>query len=188
MNPNWRLPKEIEEPFREALGHAAKRRVTELHGMLAELSDEQIAGAVSLCGFICAYTAIDVVERKWPSDAGLRRMAQKTVSGENPDEQYGVTEQNVYLFLSQCALGFKPYAEVLDDLADDPHKLLAAPFFFTVNLLATFCPKGKSIWEFLERIESAYEASWALDLNLLPALMVRARMPQPEQNPGGSLG
>lgn len=30
-------------------------------------------------------------------------------------------------------------------------------------------------------IEDAYEKAWLLDLNLLPALMVRARMPQPEQ-------
>jgi hypothetical protein len=67
----------------------AKHRVGELHGLLRQLTDEQIAPAISLCGFVVAYTAIDVVERRWPADAGLHRMAMRTVEGHNPDEQFG---------------------------------------------------------------------------------------------------
>lgn len=110
-------------------------------------------------------------------------LAEKTVAGENPDEQFGVTEENVYLFVSQCALGFKPYADVFSDIFTDPREFFAAPFFIAVKVLAAFLPKEKGLWEFLEQIESAYEAAWLLDLDLLPALMVRARMPQPEQQP-----
>lgn len=187
MQANWRLPEEIEKPFRDGLDHAAKRRVTELRAMLEHLTDEQLAGAVSLCGFVAAYTAINAVSRRWPTDQGLHVLAEKTVAGENPDQQFGVTEQNVYLFVSQCALGFKPYADVFGDVFTDPQEFFAAPFFIAVNVLTAFLPKGKTLWEFLELIESAYEAAWLLDLNLLPALMVRARMPQPEQTLGSDL-
>lgn len=178
MRPSWKLPPETEEPFRDALDHAVKRRVSDLHAMLQELSQEQLEGAAGLCGLVSAYTAIDVAKRNWPSDAQIRRMAQGITEGENRDKQYGVTEQNLYLWLSQCALGFKDYADVFDAIFEDPREFLAAPFFFTANLLAGFVPQGKTIWEFLEQIESAYETALLLDLNLLPALMVRARMPQ----------
>lgn len=184
MSPGWRLPQEIEKPFRDALDHAAKGRVNELHDLLRSLTEEQIASAISLCGFATAYTAIDVVERRWPTDAGLRQMAAKTVEGDNPAERFGVTEQNVYLFVSQVALGFKPYVEVFGSVFADPAELFAAPFFITVDVLASFVPKGQTIWEFLELIEDSFEKAWLLDLNLLPALMVRARIPQPEQTPG----
>jgi hypothetical protein len=188
MKPSWRIPEETEKPFRKALDHASARRVSELHDMLFRLPEERLAEAVGLCGFVSAYTAIDVVERRWPTDAGLRRIAERITEGENRDEQFGVTEQNLYLWLSQCALGFKAYAEVFGDVFDDPHEFLAAPFFFTINLLARFHPKETSVSDFLNLIETAYEGAWTLDLNLLPALMVRARVPQPEQVPGGGTG
>jgi hypothetical protein len=44
MHPGWRIPAEIEKPFRDALDHAAKRRVSELHSMLERLTEEQMAG------------------------------------------------------------------------------------------------------------------------------------------------
>jgi len=186
MNQSWRIPAEVEKSFRDALGHASKRRLSELHGLLEELPEGQLVGAAGLCGLASAYTAIDVVERRWPTDDGLRRIAAKTVEGNNPDEQFGVTEENLYLWLAQCALGFNAYSEVFKDRFTDKHTFLAAPFFFTINVLATFSPKSKSVWEFLDSIENAYEAASLLDLNLLPALMVRARMPQPNQNPNGA--
>lgn len=177
QQPSWRLSEEIEKPFREALNHASKCQTEELRALIERLSEEQLAGAVGLCGFVVAYTAINAVHRRWPTDNGLRVMAEKTVEGENLDQRFGVTEQNVYLFASQCALGFKPYAEIFDGIFTDPHEFFAAPFFITVNVLATFAPKGTTVEDFLNTIESAYEGAWLLDLNLLPALMVRARMP-----------
>lgn len=130
-----------------------------------------------------AYAAIDVVSRRWPTDDGLRLIAKKAVAGENPDANFGVTEENVYLFLSEVALGFKPYEDVFGRIFEDPHELLAAPFFFTINVLVRSLPEGTSFGGFLNMIEDAYEKAWLLDLNLLPALMIRARMPQPDQSP-----
>lgn len=184
MQPTWRIPEEIEKPFRTALTHATTRNIDELHSLLDSLSKEQLEGSVGLCGLASAYTAIDVTERKWPTDAQVRRMAQGITEGKNPDKQHGVTEQNLYLWLSQCALGSGNYADVFDSIFEDPHQYMAAPFFFTTNLLIRFKPKDKSETEFLSLIEAAYEGAWQLDLNLLPALMVRARMPQAGQASG----
>lgn len=181
MQPSWRIPEETEKSFRKALDHASRRNVGELHSMLEGLSKEQLEGAAGLCGLASAYTAIDVTERKWPTDAQVRRMAQGITEGENRDKQYGVTEKNLYLWLSQCALGFKNYADVFDDIFEDPREFLAAPFFFTTNLLIRFKPKGSSVSDFLNLIEDSYEKALLLDLNVLPALMIRARMPQSEQ-------
>jgi hypothetical protein len=183
MNDSRRFPKEFEEPFRDALDHAAKRRTAELRVLRERLTAQQVEATVGLCGLAAAYTAINAVGRKWPTDSGLRLMAKKTVEDGNRDEQSGVTEQNMYLFLSECALGFKPFAKVFAGVFEDPDEFFAAPFFLTINLLATFLPEGQTVWEFLDVIEDAYEKAWLLDLNLLPALMVRARMPQPEQTP-----
>jgi hypothetical protein len=186
MNPSWRISEEIEKPFRHALGHAGKQRVSELHDVLAQLTDEQMAGAISLCSFVTAYVAINAVSGRWPTDHGLHVLAQKTVEGGTSFAELGVTEQNVYIFTSQCALGFVPYGEAFNGVFDDPHEFLSAPFFITVSVLATFAPKGQTIWEYLNLIETAYEGAWLLDRNLLPALMVRSRMPQPEQAPDPS--
>lgn len=181
--PAWRFPAEIEKPFRDALNHASKRRVSELHGLLRGLTDEQLAAVIGLCGMAVAYTAIDVTGRRWPADAELRRIAQGVTKAENPDEQYGVTEQNLYLFLSEVALGFKPYVEVFEGVFQDPSAFFSAPFFFAINVLARFRPAETAYGDFLEQIEDAYEKAWLLDLDLLPALMVRARMPQAAQAP-----
>jgi hypothetical protein len=37
-------------------------------------------------------------------------------------------------------------------------------------------------------IEDAYEKAWLLDLNLLPALMIRARVQQKQQAPDATAG
>lgn len=180
MNANWILPRKFEEPFREALGHAGKRRTTELRSLLGRMEEQQLDVAANMCSFVAAYTAINVVSGRWPTDSGLRLMAEKTVQGFEADAQFGVTEQNVYLFLSRCALGFEPFPDVFGDVFTTPEEMVAAPFFLTIDLLATFAPKEQTLWEFLDVIEDAYEKAWLLDLNLLPALMVRSRMPKPD--------
>jgi len=145
------------------------------------MTDEQVAAGIQLCAFVAAYAAIDVVSRRWPTDEGVRQMAEGTARAAADDVWPGVTAQNVYLFLSRCALGFEDLAEVLGSEFKGTDDLLMSPFFLTINFVATYGPREQSIGDFLDVIEDAYERAWQLDLNLLPALMVRARMPQPKQ-------
>lgn len=175
------IPLKYEKSFRDALNHAGHKRVEELRALLGGMSDHEVAAAVQLCGLTAAYTAINVVSRRWPTDEGLRLIGEKTEESAGSDRWPGVTTQNVYLFLSRCALGFEDFTEVLGSAFKDADDLLMAPFFVTVQVLGTFGPKEKSIGEFLDMVEDAYEKAWQLDLNLLPALMVRARIPQPGQ-------
>lgn len=180
-NPPWKLSEEIEKPFRHALDRAAKGKPDEVRELLHGMTDEQIAGCLTMSGWVAAYTAINAVSRRWPTDHGLHVLAQKVVEGGNRDEAQGVTEENVYKYVSEVALQCKSYADVFDGVFEDPGESLSAPLFIAVNVLTTFLPKDKTIWEFLDQIETAYEAAYLVDLNVLPALMVRARMPQPEQ-------
>lgn len=181
-----RIPRKDEEAFRDAINHASHKRINELRAQLETMSDEQVATAIRLCAFVSAYTAIDVVSRRWPTDEGVRMIAEKTARSAGENAWPGVTEENLYLFLSRCALGFEDLSAVLGNEFKDGYELLMAPFFWTIHLLATFGPKELSVAQFLDVIEDAYEKAWLLDLNLLPALMVRARMPQQGQTPGRS--
>lgn len=103
--------------------------------------------------------------------------------GTSSFAEFGVTEENVYLFISRCALGSTPYEDVFADIFPDPTEFFAALFFITVKVLATFTPKGKDMGEFLDLMEAALEGAWLLDLNLLPALMFRARLPREALTP-----
>jgi hypothetical protein len=178
MQPNWRIPAGVEEPFREALGHAFKHRISDLRSTLGQMSEEELEGGVGLCGLVSAYTVIDTVNRTWPTDTAVRHIAQKIAEAESRDAQYGVTEQNLYLWLSKCALGFDAYAEHFDSVFEDAREFLAAPYLFTGHLLARFHPNDETAAEFLNQIERAYEGAGLLDRNLLPALMVQERMAQ----------
>lgn len=178
MQPIWRIPASIEDPFRETLGRVIEHRIGELHSALEQMSQEELEGGVGLCGLVSAYVVIDTVGRRWPADVHMRRMAQKIAEAESRDAEYGVTEENLYLWLSKCALGFKPYAEIFESVFENPYTFLAAPYFFTRHLLSRFRPKGKTAAEFLEDIEKAYEMAGLLNRDLLPALMVQERMSQ----------
>lgn len=162
------IPPEVEKPFRRALEYASKRRTAGLHAHLDQLTGEQLSGAIGLCGLVGAYVAITAADRTWPTDAALHGIARKAATG-------AVTERNLRLWLSRCALGGTGYADVFGGVFRDPLEFTAAPFLFAAGLLAAFQPEGTSADEFLSLIERAYEGAALLGPDLLPALMVWAR-------------
>jgi hypothetical protein len=181
LPPGLGIPDESEHFFREALNHAGQCHVSELHDMLEPMPDEQLSGIIGLCGLVSAYTVIDVMGRAWPTDDGLRQIAHVITEEGKDYEQFGVTEQNLHLWLSQCAIRFNAYAEVFVDTFDDPRMFVAAPFFFTANIVARFRPRESRTGDFLDMIENAYESAFAFDPKLLPALMVRDRITRKAQ-------
>jgi hypothetical protein len=165
-----RLSPNVEKPFRNALGHAARAETEKLEDLLAQLTQEQVVEAIGLCAFAAGYTAIDVVGREWPNEENLRVMAKGAVKSTNA-RKLGLLEQDAYDFIARVALLFEP----VDNVFPEPQRMLTLPFYITANLLAAFSPAGNEWWEFLDKIEAMLEVSENADINLTPAMMLRTR-------------
>lgn len=116
-----RLGPEFEEPFRKALGHAARAESTELENLLENLTNDQVLTAIGLCAFVAGYAAIDVVGREWPSEVNMRKIANGTVKGANA-QKLGLSDQDVYDFITRVSLRFEPINEVFPDPNRDLHQ------------------------------------------------------------------
>jgi hypothetical protein len=55
------------------------------------------------------------------------------------------------------------------------------PFYITAHLLISFHPAEGKWWDFLDQIEAMFEISEAADLDLTPAMMLRARRTRLEE-------
>lgn len=163
----------VEKPFRAALGHALRGELSEMNHLLEELSVDQGGAALGLCILVTGYVAIDVCGRRWPGNASVRSIAEHVANTGRIVKEIGLKTQQVYDFISRVALGGEPLEDVFPD-ADEGAKL---PFIVAAHTLGTYHPREIEWWEFLDAIEYALEKAWATDLNVLPALMLRARMP-----------
>lgn len=161
---------DIEKPFRKALGHAARAEAEAMATLLENLSEPQVAGGIDLCAFTAAFTAMDVVGRQWPDEANLRRIAAGTVTGTNA-RKLGLAEQDVYDFVARISIGLEP----IDRVFPEPDRMITLPYYITAHLLVSFGPSEQEWWDFLDRAEAAYEVAQSVDLDVLPALMLRAR-------------
>lgn len=115
-----------------------------------------------------AYIAADISGR-WPTDADTRQIAHAVAQQET---ELVLDEGSVYDYLSGPVLGFKPLTEALG--SDTAATTL--PVLVTASMLFTFRPKGKKWWEYLDQIWGAYEKAETMDVTVLPALQVRAKM------------
>jgi hypothetical protein len=161
---------DIEKPFRQALGHAARAEPEAMATLLENLSAPQVSGGIALCTFTTAFAAMDVVGRQWPDEANLRHIAAGTVKGTNA-RRLGLTEQEVYDFIARVAFGLEP----IDRVFPEHDRMITLPYYITAHLLVSYGPSEQHWWEFLDRAEAAYEVAQSVDLDVLPALMLRAR-------------
>jgi hypothetical protein len=165
-----RLSPDIEKPFRDALGHAIRNEIDEMHEGLLRLTDEQIASCLSLCAFTSGYVAIDVCGRQWPDEDNLRRLGEATTKSNNA-RAFGLKAEDSYAYVKRVALRGEP----LDTVLSPPEDAATLSFVITGRLLVAFRTADQHWWEYLNKIEEATEAALAADLDLLPALMLRAR-------------
>ena len=165
-----RVSPDIEKPFRKALGHAIRNEHEEMREVLLRLTDEQIASCLGLCAFVSGYVAIDVCGRQWPNEANLHVIAEATTKSTFARE-FGLKAQDSYAYVKRVAL----QAEPLDEVFPTPEDAGTLSFVITGHLLVAFGPAAEEWWEFLNRIEAAFEVAQAADLDLLPALMLRSR-------------
>jgi len=165
-----RISTDIEKPFRDALGHAIRNEIDEMHEGLLRLNDEQIASCLSLCAFVSGYVAIDVCGRQWPDEDNLRRLGEATTKSNNA-RAFGLKAQDSYAYVKRTALRGEPLNTVLSP----PDDAATLSFVITGRLLVVFRPADQHWWEYLNKIEEVMEVAMAADLDLLPALMLRSR-------------
>jgi hypothetical protein len=156
----------IEQPARTMLGHAMRHELTELATLIQAEGNEVLAGSINLCVLASGYLVIDVCER-WPTDTDLREIASNASKAATGLE---LNESEIHEYLSRVALG----SEKLDDIFPMPQAGML-PLLITANLLATFRPREKHWWEYLDQIWDATETAERVGLPVLPALMLRAR-------------
>jgi hypothetical protein len=167
------IDSKIEQLTRAMLGHAMRHELEDLAVLVGEAGDEMAARAIGLCVFASGYVAVDVCER-WPTQADLREIAK---SASNSATKLDLHESEIYEYLSRVALG----PEKLDDVFAMP-KAGMLPLLVTANLLATFRPRDKHWWEYLDQIWDAAETAEHTSLTVLPALTLRARKQSTSQN------
>lgn len=156
----------IEEPARTLIGHVIRQEWDELEAEVRRIGDDTYNSALVLCILVAGYVAVDVAGH-WPTDADVRFIAQRTAKSARGFE---LAEEDVYAFLSQVALDWKPMVDVFPSAEVG----LLLPLQVTSTLLLAFLPKDKRWWEYLDVIENSLDASEYTNLALLPALSLRA--------------
>lgn len=158
----------VEEPTRKMLGHAIRGETQDLSALILSVGTQRYRRVIELCLLASAYIAADASGR-WPTGADVREIARLV-------HERGIAikldQDDVYDYLSGAALGFQSLPEAL-------HSDMAAailPVLVTGNMLFTFRPDGQKWWDYLDQIWGAYEKAEAVDVSVLPALQVRAKM------------
>lgn len=165
-----RLSRGLEKPFRDALGHAVRNEFGQMRDVLMRLPDEGVVACLSLCLSVAAYVAIDACGRQWPDEDNLRRLGEATTKSDNA-RAFGLRAEDSYAYVKRAALRGEQLAVVFPAIED----AVTLSFVITGRLLVSFGPAELHWWEYLNKIEDALEVAAAADLDLLPALMLRAR-------------
>lgn len=173
-----RLSRDTEKPFRDALGHAIRNEIDEMEEELLRLTDEQILSCLSLCVHVTGYVAINACGGRWPDEEDLRQIGEVATKSNNA-RAFGLKAKDAYAYVKRVVLG----AEQLDVVLSPPEDAATLTFFITGRLLVAFRKADEHWWEYLNRIEEAWEVAQVTDLDLLPALMFRARQPAASAEP-----
>jgi hypothetical protein len=162
-----RIDPNIEKPTRTLLGHAIRGELQELAPQIQAVGDAMYRESLALCLAVAAYIAIDGTGR-WPTDADIREIATRTAQAT---AKFELGDSDIYDYLSRAALG----NERIDDVFSSLPAAGALPLLITARLLVSFRPQDTDWWEYLDQIETAFEAAETIDLSVLPALMLRSQ-------------
>jgi hypothetical protein len=161
-----RIDPKIEKPTRTMLGYAIRGELQELAPQVLAVGDVAYRECLALCLATAAYVVIDVAGR-WPTDADIREIAQRTAQATTNFELH---DADVYDYLARTVIG----AENLSDAFGSQAAAGTLPLLVTARLLVSFRPQGNDWWDYLDQIEAALEAAETIDLSVLPALTLRA--------------
>jgi hypothetical protein len=163
-----RIDPTIEKPTRDLLGHAIRGELDQMSHLIYSIGDQRFLECTALSISVAGYIAIDVCRMQWPGEADLREIARHAAETTT---DFDLSASQVYDFLSRVVLG----TDKLDQFFSDLAIATTLPVLVTARVLVSFCPRDKEWWEYLEVIEEAIEAASAIDLSVLPVLMLRSR-------------
>ena len=158
----------IERPTRDMLGHALRDDLDELTALIQSLGGDQYRRVLGMCAAAGAYIAVDVCGR-WPTDDDVREIARLV---EEQEVELPLDRADVYLYLSNAALGFQPLSEAFSGDTTDAMR----PVLITASMLRALGPQDQGWEAYLDRIWSAFETAQNVELSVLPALQVRAQL------------
>lgn len=168
-----RLDPKVEGPTRKMLGHAMRGELDDLPPTAETLGgDMRRQESLELCVLVAGYIAVDVCGAQWPTDAAVRKLADDTAAATT---KYPLDPALLYAYLSRAALGFEPLDRVFPSLTEARFD----PILMTAALLTTCCPDTKDPWQYLNEIEEALEAAVTVNRTMIPAMVLRAHMPDP---------
>ncbi|HEY3686173.1 MAG TPA: hypothetical protein VGL93_24285 [Streptosporangiaceae bacterium] len=163
-----RIDPQVEDPTRTMLAHAVRGELDELTEAIRAVGDDQrFRECLGLCVAVAGYIAVDVLGPEWPTDAGLRRMAENAAKAES---ELDLDETQVYTYLRETAIGFQG----LDRAFPTMEEMASWPIVMTASLLATFCPRDLEIWAYLDEIEEALEIADSIKPSVYPAVALQA--------------
>jgi hypothetical protein len=159
----------IEQPTREMLRHAFDGELDELAILIQSVGADQYRRVLGMCLATAAYIAVDVSDGRWPTDDEVREIARHV---EEHEAELPLDRADVYEYLEDAALGFRPLPQALNGDVTDA----ALPVLITASMLFTFRPQDQGWETYLDQIWSAYEIAQNVELAVLPALQVRTHM------------
>lgn len=158
----------VERATRKMLSHAGRGELDALSETIKDLGDnKRYLECLELCIQISGYVAVDVLGPAWPTDAGLRQMAEGAVKAE---DEYELKVDEVYDYLRKCAVGFQS----IDQVFPVPEQAAIWPIVMTSSLLLSYRPKGKDVGEYLDEIEESLVAAASVEPFVLPGMILHA--------------
>jgi len=160
----------IEDSTRTMISHAVRGELRELDELIKTVGDQIYGLTAAYCILAAAYLAIDVSGR-WPSQTDVRKIAHLAASSSS---RYDLNEQDVYDYIARMALA----GERMDEVFTGRQVDIRLPVLITAQILAAFCPRGVTVWEYLDTIWNAFNVAENADMSVLPALLIRQKRDQ----------
>lgn len=162
-----RIDPKVEKPTRAILENAIRGNLDEIPRIAANAGDARFQECVGLCVMIAGYVTLDVLGPEWPTDAGLRKLAERLTQAKIDVD---LEAPEVYDFLRKSALGFQS----LDRVFSSGEEIAILPIMITAALLLAFHPRNQEIWEYLSDIEEAIETADSVKPSVYPAMILAA--------------
>jgi hypothetical protein len=171
-----RINTRADKALREAMDNVAHAEEDHIEAPLARLDEMERTEAIGLAIMVADWAIVDACGTQWPTDASVRRLAESLATGGQTAKRLQLDTGQIYAYLSRVVLAAGP----VEDVVPDEPMFTRIPVIVAQRAIVSYSPKEMGIWDYLDQIESAIEAAWALNATVLPAAIMRAYLPKTE--------